>query len=317
MGLATRPRAALLVGQPISEPFMYRDRPSIADKYALGACIGTGGMAEVYRAEEWLTGRLVAIKRIMPHLLDNREFVDMFLDEQRVACALSHPNICEVLDVGGDGDERYIAMELIEGATLHKLVQEHPAPWPLSRTAYIIEQVLAGLEHAHAATDEYGQPLRLVHRNIMPKNIMLSRRGEVKIIDFGIAKATGRLTVTPPGVIKGVVEYMAPEQARGDHVDHRADLFAVGVILYELATGTRPFAASNVMDSLRRIMQGQLTPPRQINSAISRDLALVIGRALAVDPDERYLYASELRHALLSAVPEPDSALACSLDLFE
>src|SRR6185312_1620748 len=207
--------------------------------------LATGGMAEVYLA---LSGELpgfrtlIVVKRILPHLAQNRQFIRMFLDEARLAALLDHPNVVRIIEVGHDGEEYFLAMELVQGkplsAVLRKAAREKRPPSP-ALAAYIMAQAASGLGYAHALTDGDGRPLGVVHRDVSPQNVLLSFEGAVKLIDFGVARAFGRVAHTSPGGRKGKIEYMSHEQASAEEVDHRADVFALGVVLWEVLTGRR------------------------------------------------------------------------------
>ena len=207
-------------------------------KYLLLDLIARGGMAEVYRAKakgEVGVERLYAIKRILPELAENREFIDSLINEAKITVTLSHSNIAQVYDLGKADDTYYIAMEYVHGLDLHSLVdklhKKHQR-LALQHSLFIAMGMLAGLDVAHRKRDDMGRPLGIVHRDISPHNVIISYAGEVKIIDFGIARAANKLGHTRQGVIKGKLLYMAPEQARAAKIDHRADLFAVAMTLY-------------------------------------------------------------------------------------
>src|SRR3954465_5424266 len=218
-------------------------------RYKVTERIDAGGMAEVYRgiAESAVGGlkKAIAIKRILPSLTKNKKFVSMFLDEARVSMHLQHANVVGVFDIGMADTAYFIVMEYVDGANLKTILESlrrQGKRMSVQHTLYLIMEVCKGLQYAHDLVDpETGTEMGIVHRDISPPNILISKRGEVKLVDFGLAKATSQLESTDPGVVKGKFSYLSPEAAAGLEVDHRADIFATGVILYELLTGRRLF----------------------------------------------------------------------------
>ena len=221
--------------------------PQRFGKYILLDRIASGGMAEVFRAK--VTGaedfqRLIAIKCILPHLVEDEEFCRMFIDEAKLASHLSHANICQIYELGDHAGRLYIGMELITGCNLREMtrrVQKLGLRLPDSLVAYIISKAAEALDYAHQMKNPDGSPINLVHRDVSPQNILLSYDGAVKLVDFGIAKAEQRLTETQSGVLKGKFSYMAPEQVRGKASDQRSDIFAWGCVLWELLVGKKAF----------------------------------------------------------------------------
>ncbi len=215
------------------------DLPRQFGRYLLQQRLGRGGMAEVFRATVDGPGgfsRPVAIKRILPEYSQDEWFTRMIADEARIVSRLAHPNIVQILDAGEVDGSWYIAFELVDGTDLFQLLQRiysRGQALPQAYACHIAAEVAAGLDHAHSRRDEHGQPLGIVHRDVSPQNVLLSWLGEVKLGDFGIARARQRTSETQAGTIKGKIYYMSPEQARGETVDHRSDLFAVGILLYE------------------------------------------------------------------------------------
>jgi serine/threonine protein kinase len=214
--------------------------------YQLVKKLATGGMAEVWLAKQ--TGiegfnRHVVVKRILPHLAEDPEFVHMFLNEAKIASRFNHPNIAQIYDLGEHGEQYFIAMEFIHGEDLGRVMRRawSTGQWIARHISLrIVADSCQGLYYAHTRLDERGQPLRVVHRDISPQNILISFDGAVKVVDFGIAKASDQVSNTKSGAIKGKFAYMAPEQAAGKPLDARSDIFALGLVLYELITGVRP-----------------------------------------------------------------------------
>ena len=265
--------------------------------------LATGGMAEVYLA---LSGELpgyrtlLVVKRILPHLASNRQFIGMFLDEARLAALLDHPNVVRIIEVGHDGEEYFLAMELVQGkplsAVLRKATRERRPPSP-ALAAYIIAQAASGLGYAHALTDGDGRPLGVVHRDVSPQNVLLSFEGAVKLIDFGVARAFGRVAHTSPGGLKGKIEYMSPEQASAEEVDHRADVFALGVVLWEVLTGRRLYRRETELATMRAILDDPIPRPSEV-ADVPPELDAVVMRALRKRRDARFASAHEMALAL-------------------
>ena len=206
-------------------------------KYSLIRKIGTGGMAEVFLARTTVAqglAKILVIKKIHGAYARSRQFVHMFVDEAKIALGLNHPNIVQVFDFGAVANTYFLAMEHVEGVDLLRLLQDAARARqrvPYGVSAYIVQQLAKGLDYAHRKADEFGQPLGIVHRDISPPNILLSKNGEIKLVDFGLAKANSQIESTDPGVVKGKFSYLSPEAASGRNVDHRADVFAVGILL--------------------------------------------------------------------------------------
>src|SRR5450432_395372 len=229
-------------------------------------------MAEVYLALSGeLTGfrTLVVVKRILPHLVSNREFIRMFFDEARIVALLDHPNIVRLIEIGQDGDEFFLAMDLIRGKPLSALMRKalkEGSPLSQAQSAYLVAQAANGLGHAHYLLDAGGLPLNVVHRDVSPQNILVSYEGAVKLIDFGVARAMGRVSETKPGGLKGKIHYMAPEQASSGRVDRRSDVFALGVVLWEAVVGHRPFRRETDLETLRAVVDEAAPPPSRASS---------------------------------------------------
>jgi serine/threonine protein kinase len=261
-------------------------------RYVLEARIAMGGMAEIFRAKTASEGfaKPVCIKRILPHFLESETFVTMFRDEAALAARLQHANVVQVFDFGEAEGMLYLAMELVDGADLRKLLdraQQRGRRPGIGQAIQIAIEICRGLHHAHSLSDG-GRRLGIVHRDISPHNVLISRAGEVKITDFGIAKASERATHTSTGVVKGKLSYMAPEQAEGGLIDHRVDQFATGIILWEILTGRRLFSGENEASILRRVLMCDVPSPSKDNAAIPDALEKIVMRALAPDPAARF-----------------------------
>jgi len=272
-------------------------------RYQLLSRLAVGGMAEVYLARQGeLSGfkTLVVVKKVLPHLAVKPDFIAMFLDEARIASMLDHPNVVRITEVGRAGNEYFLAMELVQGKPLAAILQQSEkakTPIPHTLGALIVANAAAGLHHAHQLTDASGNLLGLVHRDVSPQNIMVSFEGSVKVIDFGIARALGRLGDTNSGSLKGKLGYMAPEQARGESVDARADIFSLGVVLWECVAGRRLFLRENELATLRAVVY---EPVPSASKFVEVDPALdaVIRRSVARNVEERFQTAEEMRIAL-------------------
>ncbi|MCK5800067.1 MAG: serine/threonine protein kinase, partial [Deltaproteobacteria bacterium] len=274
-------------------------------KYRLDRRLAFGGMAEVYLASvhgEAGFSKTVVIKRLHPRLSEDSEFVQMLIDEARITSQLTHSNICQVLDLGSVDDAYYIAMEFIAGEDLRTL-QDHFGRlgeyMPIDAVLYIVGEMLAGLDYAHVKEGPDGDPLGVVHRDVSPQNVLVSYEGEVKVIDFGIAKAKSRLVETQVGVIKGKFRYMSPEQASGQVVDARTDVFAAGVVLYELLQGKPHSRDIPDTEVLRRMRSATFEPIARSREDVPDALFRIVSRALARKQNKRFPSAAEFRQAVL------------------
>ncbi|MCE9667191.1 protein kinase [Myxococcus stipitatus] len=286
-------------------------------RYQLLKRLAMGGMAQLYLArQQGPEGfeKLVVVKRILPHLAENDDFVKMFLDEARIAARLNHANVVQIFDLGAQDDSFFIAMEYIHGEDMRRVWKQSEAmgqPVPVPLACRVLIESCAGLDYAHKRTDPVsGRPLGIVHRDVSPQNILVTFEGGVKVVDFGIAKAADQATVTRSGVLKGKYSYMSPEQAAGQRVDCRSDIFALGVVLYELLTGTRLFKRGSDIQTLAAVAECKVMPPSQANPRVPVDLDPIVMKALAKDPAERYQEAVHLQLALedwLSANRLPSS----------
>ncbi len=271
--------------------------------YQLIKKLATGGMAEVWLANQiGIEGfnRHIVVKRILPHLSEDPEFVQMFLNEAKIASRFNHPNIAQIYDLGQAEGQYFIAMEFIHGEDLGRLMRKawSTGQWIARPLAIrIIAEACKGLYYAHTRNDERGQPLRVVHRDISPQNILISFDGSVKLVDFGIAKAADQASMTKSGAIKGKFAYMAPEQAGGKPLDARTDLFALGLVLYELLTGVRPLKRDSELATLQAALECAIDPPSVV-AEVPGELDDVVMRALAKAPDDRYRDASMFQMAL-------------------
>jgi serine/threonine protein kinase len=267
-------------------------------KYEVVTPLGTGGMAQVLvaraRGPEGL-GRLVALKRILPHLSADRTIVQQFLDEARIGLRLSHPNLVHVYDFGEAQGAYYIAMELVRGVDLDRLIRALKGPLEPAQAVAVVVQALQGLHAAHGLKGEDGAPLQLVHRDLSPHNLMVGFDGRVKVLDFGVAKARAQRTMTLPGIVKGKPLYMSPEQARGHRLDARSDLFSMGLILYEALTGRRAFDRGDELASMQAICDERLTRP----DGLPLPLWDVLEVALAKTPQARFGSAQEMAERLV------------------
>lgn len=273
-------------------------------KYVLLERISAGGMSEVFRAKA--TGaegfsRMVALKRILPHYVAEKSFVTMFIDEAKISAALHHPNICQIIDFGRVGDSYFLSMEHVAGQSLRALQRRFLSQRKLIPQAvvlHLIANLCDALDYAHGLKDAQGKALSIVHRDIKPQNLLISYQGELKLIDFGIAKAAYRLTHTQNVGVKGTWCYMAPEQIRNRPVDHRSDVFAVGLILHELLTGRRVYPKGSDPGILELVRNAEIRRPSEIRASIPARLDAIVMRALARDPMDRYATAGEMRSAV-------------------
>jgi hypothetical protein len=268
-------------------------------RYRLLAELGQGGMAKVSLAVVQGPGgfnKLVVVKQIHEQYAKEPEFVTMFLDEARLAARLQHPNVVQTNEVGEDDGRYFMTMEYLQGQTLGRIrARLGPKGLPLSMHIQVLIDVLAGLHYAHELTDYDRTPLNVVHRDATPENVFVTFDGGVKVVDFGIAKARDQVTETVVGTIKGKITYMAPEHARGDVLDRRADVFAVGVMLWEAATGQRMWRGVNHATILERLVALSIPSPRNVAPDIPGPLAAIISKALAPERDDRYATAAEFQ----------------------
>ena len=267
--------------------------PITFGKYLLLDRINVGGMAEVFKAKTFgIEGfeRIIAIKRILPNMADDEEFINMFVDEARIAVQLSHANIVQIYELGKIENQYYIAMEYVSGKDLRQILDRYrkkEKTLPVPAAAYITSKLCEGLDYAHRKSDPTGRPLNVIHRDVSPQNILVSFEGAVKITDFGIAKAEDRASKTQAGVLKGKFGYMSPEQVRGLEIDHRSDIFAVGILLYEMVTGKRLFIGESDFSTLERVRKAEVIPPSEHNPDLPPEFEQLVMRTLARERDER------------------------------
>jgi serine/threonine protein kinase len=274
-------------------------------RYRITERVAAGGMAEVFRGvAESLQGfkKNIAIKRILPSLTKNKKFVAMFLDEARLSLSLQHANIVQVFDIGHADDTYFIVMEYVDGVDLKALME-----WrrkinrriPIAHTVYLVMEICKGLSYAHELLNpETGKPLGIVHRDISPPNVLISKQGEIKVVDFGLAKATSQIETTDPGVVKGKMSYLSPEAARGDEVDNRADIFAVGILLYELLTGKRLFYGETDYQTVELVRNAKIPPIKPQNAQVEPELEDVVRKALAKRKEDRFQSTIDIQDAL-------------------
>mgnify|MGYP001348107372 CR=1 FL=1 len=271
-------------------------------KYNLLKRIAVGGMAEIFLArQEGLEGfeKMICIKRIRPHLSSQPNFVNMFLNEAKLAARLNHPNIAQIYDLGRINDSYFIAMEYISGRDMSRIIpkaQAHGIPFPMVYALKVAANVCDGLNYAHTKTDAYGNPLHIVHRDVTPENCLVGFNGTVKLVDFGIAKANTQLEETQAGELKGKLSYMSPEQAMGEPLDHRSDIFSLGAILYEWITGARMFTGENEMAILKEIVDGHIYRPSYFNENVPEPVEKILMRALEKDREKRYQSAWDMQY---------------------
>jgi serine/threonine-protein kinase len=279
-------------------------------KYHLIGKLGHGGMAEVFLAMSLGKGgfrKLVVIKRLHAELAEENGFVEMFLDEARLAARLTHPNIAQCYEIDEYNGFQFMAMEYVGGEALDRVrrkAAKKEKELPIPVVLYCLTQVLEGLSYAHDLKEFDGTPLQIVHRDVSPSNIFVGYDGRVKLLDFGVAKAAIHVVQTRAGVVKGKFAYMAPEQARGKPVDPRADLWSVGVLLWEALAGRRLFKGMNEMETLRLALQGETPDLAEIAPQTSLSLSSFLEKALQRNPDERFQTAAEMKEALEAAAAE-------------
>jgi serine/threonine protein kinase len=316
-----------LVEQALQNPLADKNAQAVLAEgmygpYRLMKKIAVGGMAEVFKAKR--TGvegfeKVVAVKRILPHLSDNKEFVDMFIDEAKMVAGLTHTNIVQISDLGKLEKSYYIAMEYVHGRDLRSILRrakDRGLRLPLDLTVLIVSKVCSALEFAHRKKDERGRPMLIVHRDISPQNILISFEGEVKLTDFGIAKAATKARITDAGALRGKLLYMSPEQAWGKPMDRRSDLFSLGIVFYEMVTDQKPFLGSSEMSILEMVRECRVAPPSDVNPRIPEKLEKVVMTALERDPDHRYQDAAEMYRDLDRVLHERQPPTANELTRF-
>ncbi len=275
-------------------------------RYLLLKKIARGGMAEIFRAMAFGGqgfSKYVVLKRMLPDISKDHQFVDMFVAEAKLVASLNHANIIQIYDFGVIDDRLYLAMEYVQGMNLSQIINEMKdlgQPVPIATACFIITEALYGLDHAHRQTDQEGQALNIIHRDVSPSNIIVSFEGHVRLVDFGIAKATQVSIRTQSGILKGKFKYMSPEQARGKTLDQRTDIFSIGICLYKLLTLQDAYHADKEFDRLHLARECIYPKPRELNPNIPEELEEIILKAMHEDREQRYRTAAEMRDALES-----------------
>jgi eukaryotic-like serine/threonine-protein kinase len=277
----------------------------MGDRYTITERVDSGGMAEVFRGvAESLQGfkKNVAIKRILPNLAKNKKFVAMFLDEAKLSLFLQHANIVQVFDIGQSQQSYFLVMEFVDGCNLKALtdrLKQRGRRVEIPQAIYLMVEACKALSYAHHVENpENNEPLHIVHRDISPPNILLSKMGEVKLVDFGLAKANSQIESTDPGVVKGKFSYLSPEAASGREVDRRADVFAIGILLWELFTGRRLFYGDTDYQTVELVRQARIPSLAALNPDVEPELEAVVRKSLAREPNDRYQEAADLGDAL-------------------
>lgn len=265
----------------------------INDRYQILETIGSGGMARVYKAYDVILNRNVAVKVLRPQFSNDDEFIRRFRREAQAATSLSHPNVVSIYDVGEEDDLYYIVMEYVEGPTLKQLIGQK-GTLSLTETVNIMKQISSAISHAHAN--------QIVHRDIKPHNILLSKKGEAKVTDFGIARAMASATITHTNTVMGSVHYLSPEQARGGLVNEKSDIYSLGIVLYEMVTGKVPFSGDTAVAIAIKHLQIDVPSPRQINSTVPQSIENIILKATTKDPFHRYNSVSDMEADLDTAL---------------
>jgi len=291
---------------------------SVHQRYRIIEKIDAGGMAEIYKGEAVsLEGfsRTVAIKRILPSMCSDKKFVAMFLDEARLSMQLQHANIVQIFDIGKADDTYFVVMELIDGVNLRRMMQraiDRGIQVPVSLACYLTIEIAKALAYAHEKRDGDGAPLGIVHRDVSPPNVLLSRQGEVKLTDFGLAKASTHVQKTDAGVIKGKFSYLSPEVVEGKNVDPRADVYSTGIMWWELLIGRKLFAGSNDMETVELVRRGVVPKPSGLRDDIDEELDRVLLKALAKNPKRRYQSARALEQAVTAYLFKHGMAVTAS-----
>ena len=295
------------MGAPVTAPVF---EPVRFGPYLLLRRLAVGGMAEIFLAREHDgDGRIFVVKRLLPHIAQHPQLVQMFLDEVRVASTLDHPNIVDVFNVGAVGDQYFQSMEYLRGVDLqrvHNWCRRRNEPVPRELIFHTLLSVAEGLDHAHNKLDGQGRPLQLIHRDISPQNIFVTFEGRVKIVDFGVAKAANALHQTRTGALVGKLSYMSPEQARLESLDSRSDLFSVGIVMWELFAARKLFSVKQLgeFEVLRRICEEELPPPSQANPMCPPEFDALVKKAVQRKRDQRFQTAGEMLEAIRGVVDQ-------------
>lgn len=269
-------------------------------RYRIVNRVAVGGMAEIYRAETG-GGKMIAIKKILPQHTSNEKFIKMFFDEAKIMISLRHPNLVQLYDFGRVENDYFLALEWVEGKALSNLIHQQKkqrVPFPPGLVCYVMMEILCGLEYAHGRKDAYNRQLGIVHRDISPPNVLVSVEGEVKVADFGIAKAESNASFTNPGVLKGKYSYMSPEQAEGEELDERSDIFSCGTLFYEMLTSSRLFLGQTDLETLKNVREKRPDDLRVFMPHLPQELIEVIDKALQKRRNRRYQSATEMANDL-------------------
>jgi serine/threonine protein kinase len=280
------------------------DVPERIGRYEVIQHLASGGMADLFLCRQSGPSgfeKVVALKQIRSEYSADDEFLTMFMDEARIAALLNHPNIAQIYELGSESGQPFLAMEFVNGRSLSAiykktLAQGQTVPAPI--VAAIMVGILRGLSYAHQRKTLSGEPLNLVHRDVTPQNVLISNDGQIKLVDFGIAKASNQVARTRHGVLKGKYSYMSPEQVRSQPLDGRSDLFAVGILMYEALTAQRPFKRGNTVDTLKAVISELPADPRRYNAALAKPIVEIVARALFKRRSKRYANADQMLQAL-------------------
>ena len=291
---------------------------STASSYQILAKLATGGMAEIFLARGASVAgveRYVVLKRVLRERASDPHFIRMFLDEARLAAQLQHPNVAQVYDIGKLGDSYFFTMEYVHGETVRSLLQHSHAakrPIPTGCVLAIAAGAAAGLHHAHERIGVDGKPLGIVHRDVSPSNLMISYEGNVKVVDFGVAKASHRATETRSGTVKGKISYLSPEQCRGRPIDRRSDLFSLGIVMWELLTLERLYRRDSDFENMQAIVNEPVVPPSARRPGIRPELDRLVIRLLSKEPEDRYQTADELHEAVDAVAVHSGTSISAS-----
>jgi serine/threonine protein kinase len=281
-----------------------REETACSNKFVILRSLAMGGMAEILLArvrDPAKPERLVVLKRMHRQLAADREYVKMFVDEARLAITLRHPNVVEVYESGEDDDQYYIAMEYLHGHDLRRVLSQMAkkrVPMRLANALSIARAVCRGLDYTHERTDASGELLGIVHRDVSPHNVLVTYGGRVKLVDFGIAKTTIQLARTRTGILKGKVAYMSPEQALGENLDRRSDVFCIGILLWEMTTGHWLYRRKSELETLKAVVEHDAPPPSQVIAGYPKELEQIVMKTLARQREDRWQTAGELGEAL-------------------
>jgi len=315
------PPADTLPATPASARATPGDRALWYGPYLLLRRVAVGGMAEVFMAKQGGIGdfeKVVAVKRLLPHMARDQELVEMFIHEAKVVAVLSHPHIVQIFGLGKISGGYYIAMEYVHGRdlrTIRQRAEERGVGVPMDIAVFIGARIASALAYAHQKTDDGGRPLRIIHRDVSPQNILVSYDGCVKLTDFGIARAVTRASATVHGLLRGKLAYMSPEQAHGKS-SLRSDIFSIGAVLYELLTGQRPIQGDSEKTLLQALRSPSIFSARSLNPRIPESLDQVLTRALSPDPDQRFHDALHLQRALETALHDHPPATTREMSRF-